>query len=143
MNKLFFGTVVLFLSIPLSHCSLFGQSADSLVLPQEKHLRNVRQLTDGGENAEAYFSSDEKQLSFQSTRDTFQCDQIYRMNIDGSGVTMMSTGKGKTTCSYFLPGDTTFIYSSTHHHDPACPPKPDYSHGYVWPILSKRGAAPE
>lgn len=113
----------------------FAQKADSLVMPGEKHLTNLRQLTNGGENAEAYFSFDESRLSFQSTRDTFQCDQIFRMNVDGSNVSLVSTGKGKTTCSYFLPGDTTILYASTHGHDPACPPKPDYSKGYVWPIL--------
>src|SRR5215469_6705804 len=59
---------------------------DALLLPQEKHLRNIRQLTDGGENAEAYFSADGKQLIFQSTRDGHQCDQVYVMNTDGSDV---------------------------------------------------------
>src|ERR1700704_4088181 len=75
---------------------------DPLRLPQEKHLRNIRQLTFGGENAEAYFSSDGKKLIFQSTRDKRACDQIYTMNIDGSDVRMVSTGKGRTTCSYFF-----------------------------------------
>jgi TolB protein len=118
-----------------STIQLFSQSAiDSLRFPEENHLSNIRQLTNGGENAEAYFSFDEQQLIFQSTRDTFTCDQIYRMDLNGNGVRLLSTGKGKTTCSYFLPGDTTFIYSSTHHHDSACPPKPDYSKGYVWAI---------
>ena len=125
------------LSVLLLPCILAAQTSnDSLRFPGEDHLVNIRQLTNGGENAEAYFSSDERQLVFQSTRDTFQCDQIYRMNIDGSNVHLLSTGKGKTTCSYFLPGDSTFIYSSTHHRDPACPPRPDYSKGYVWPILN-------
>ncbi|HJZ83016.1 MAG TPA: hypothetical protein VKD91_21795, partial [Pyrinomonadaceae bacterium] len=64
------------------------QTAD-LALPQEKHLRHVRQLTFGGENAEAYFSSDGKKLIFQTTRDGHECDQIYTMNIDGSDVKMV------------------------------------------------------
>ena len=72
---------------------------DPLRLPQEKHVRNIRQLTDGGENAEAYFSGDGKKLILQSTRDGRACDQIYTMNIDGSDVRMVSTGKGRTTCS--------------------------------------------
>ena len=70
----------------------------------EKHLKNIKQLTFGGENAEAYFSSDGKQLIFQSTRDGRGCDQIYTMNVDGSDVKMISNGDGRTTCSYFFPG---------------------------------------
>ncbi|MGH9764636.1 MAG: hypothetical protein ACREDR_44110, partial [Blastocatellia bacterium] len=107
---------------------------DPLRLPQEKHLRNIRQLTDGGENAEAYFSADGKKLIFQSTRDGHQCDQIYEMNIDGSGVHMVSTGKGRCTCSYFFPDGKRILFSSTHLASPDCPPKPDFSGGYVWAV---------
>src|SRR5262249_18008031 len=67
------------------------------------HLARPRQLTFGGQNAEAYWSPDGKRLVFQSTRDGAQCDQIYLMNADGSGVRMVSTGRGRTTCGYFLP----------------------------------------
>jgi len=107
---------------------------NDLALPQEKHLRNVRQLTFGGENAEAYFSSDGKKLIFQSTRDGRECDQIYTMNIDGSDVRLVSTGDGRTTCSYFFPGDKRVLYSSTHLGGRQCPPKPDFSKGYVWAV---------
>ena len=107
---------------------------DPYRFPQEKHLRNIRKLTNGGENAEAYFSFSEKQLIYQATVGDLKCDQIFIMNIDGSGKRMVSTGKGRTTCSYFLPGDSLFIYSSTHHHDPNCPPPPDRSKGYVWKL---------
>jgi Tol biopolymer transport system component len=107
---------------------------NNLALPQEKHLRNIRQLTFGGENAEAYFSSDGKQLIFQSTRDGHECDQIYTMNIDGSDVKMVSTGAGRTTCAYFFPGDKTILYSSTHLGAKQCPPRPDFSQGYVWAV---------
>src|SRR5574342_676954 len=71
--------------------------------PQEKHLRNIRQLTFGGTNAEAYFSFDEKKLIFQSTRNPYQCDQMFVMNTDGSGQTLVSTGKGTTTCGFIFP----------------------------------------
>jgi Tol biopolymer transport system component len=91
-------------------------------------------LSFGGENAEAYFSSDGKQLIFQSTRDGRECDQIYSMNIDGSNVKMISTGEGRTTCSYFFPGSKRVLYSSTHLADKQCPPKPDFSRGYVWAV---------
>jgi TolB protein len=107
---------------------------DPLRLPEEKHMRNIRQLSFGGENAEAYFSADGKKLIFQSTRDGIGCDQIYEMNADGSGLKMLSTGKGRTTCSYYFPNGKRIIYSSTHLASPDCPPKPDFSRGYVWAI---------
>ena len=102
--------------------------------PGEKHLRNIRQLSFGGENAEAYFSADGKKLIFQSTREGHECDQIYTMNIDGSDVKLVSTGDGRTTCSYFFPGDKKILYSSTHLGGKQCPPRPDFSQGYVWAV---------
>jgi TolB protein len=105
-----------------------------LALPGERHLRNVRQLTFGGENAEAYFSFDGQRLVFQSTRDERECDQEYVMGLDGGGVRMVSTGKGRTTCGYFLPGDREILYASTHDVAPSCPPPPDRSQGYVWAL---------
>ncbi len=107
---------------------------DKLLLPNEKHLRNIKQLTFGGENAEAYFSSDGTQLIFQATRDGRGCDQIYTMNVDGSDVKMISNGDGRTTCSYFFPSGKRILYSSTHLGDKQCPPKPDFSKGYVWAV---------
>jgi TolB protein len=107
---------------------------DPLRLPQEKHLRNIRQLTFGGENAEAYFSPDGRKLIFQATRKGYDCDQIFEMNIDGGGLRMLSNGKGRCTCAYYFPDGKHFIYSSTHLASPDCPPKPDYSKGYVWAI---------
>jgi Tol biopolymer transport system component len=102
--------------------------------PVEKHLRNIKQLTFGGENAEAYFSTDGKQLIFQSTRDGRGCDQIYTMNVDGSNVRMISNGTGRTTCAYFVPNGKRALYSSTHLGGEACPPRPDFSKGYVWAV---------
>ncbi len=102
----------------------------------EKHLRNIQQLTFGGENAEAYFSPDGTQLIFQSKRDGRECDQIYTMRADGSNVKMVSTGMGRTTCSYFLPSQKRILFSSTHLGSKQCPPRPDFSNGYVWPIYS-------
>ena len=114
--------------------SLNTQDGQSLLLPEEKHLRNLKQLTFGGENAEAYFSADGKQLIFQSTRDGHGCDQIYSMNIDGSNPKMLSTGEGRTTCSYFFPNGRRILYSSTHLGSKECPPRPDFSQGYVWAV---------
>ena len=122
-------TLVISASLPTDQ-----DRTDSLRLPQEKHFKNLKQLTFGGENAEAYFSSDGKQLIFQSTREGHDCDQIYTMNIDGSNAKLVSTGDGRTTCSYFFPGQKRILYSSTHLGAKKCPPKPDYSRGYVWAI---------
>src|SRR5215471_14476508 len=125
--------ILLLAASVLSQNDRYSQTAD-LALPQEKHLRNIRQLTFGGENAEAYFSSDGKRLIFQSTREGHECDQIYTMNIDGSDIKMVSTGEGRTTCSYFFPGDKKILYSSTHLGGKQCPPRPDFSKGYVWAV---------
>ena len=105
-----------------------------LVFEGEKHLKNIKQLTFGGENAEAYFSFDGKQLIFQAKRDGRGCDQIYTMKTDGSDMKMVSTGDGRTTCSYFFKGKKKILYSSTHLGDKKCPPNPDFSNGYVWAI---------
>ena len=105
-----------------------------LSVPGERHLKNIKQLTFGGENAEAYFSFDGKQLIFQSKRDGRPCDQIYRMNIDGSNVQMVSNGEGRTTCSYFFKDGKRVLYSSTFGGKRECPPEPDRSQGYVWPV---------
>jgi Tol biopolymer transport system component len=104
--------------------------------PGETHLTNIRQLTFGGQNAEAYFSHDGSELIFQSTRDELACDAIFRMNSDGSQVRRISNGKGVTTCSFIAPDNRSVIYSSTHLRDEQCPPKPDYSMGYVWPLYA-------
>ncbi len=108
--------------------------APDLATPQEKHLRHVRQLTFGGQNAEAYFSADGKKLIFQSTRDNLQCDQEFTMNVDGSDVGMVSNGKGRTTCGFWYPNGKTILFSSTYLADEKCPPRPDFSKGYVWGI---------
>ncbi len=102
--------------------------------PRETHLRNVRQLTSGGTNAEAYFSADDRQLIFMSQRGELKCDQMFIMNADGSDQHMISNGKGRTTCGFFFPDGKHILYSSTFLASPECPPPPDYSRGYVWGI---------
>lgn len=103
--------------------------------PDEPHLANLRMLTHGGENAEAYFSADGKQLIFQSTRPGIsRCDQILTMDLDGRNLRMVSTGRGRTTCSYFFPSGDRILFSSTHAISDSCPPPPDYSLGYVWAL---------
>src|SRR3990172_4211782 len=109
-------------------------SGDEYKFEREKHLTNIKMLTKEGENAEAYLSFDEKKLIFQATVGEIKCDQIFTMNIDGSDKKMVSTGFGRTTCSYFLPDDQKIIYASTHIADKECPPPPDFSKGYVWQL---------
>jgi len=113
-------------------------AADAGAAPQisagETHFANIKQLTFGGQNAEAYFSYDGSELIFQSTRDSLQCDAIFRMNADGSNVRQVSSGKGTTTCSFISPDGQSIIYASTHLGGDECPPKPDMSKGYTWAV---------
>ena len=123
----------------------YNPSLDSLRFPGETHLRNIKQLTFGGNNAEAYWSFDDKQLIFQSDWNKINsqpCDQIFKMNIDGSPLEnekqyqLISTGKGRTTCSYFLK-DGRIIYASTHAAGDKCPEHQMFSGGrYVWPLFN-------
>ena len=96
----------------------------------ERHLRNIKQLTTSGQNAEAYFSADGSRISFQSMDGDQQCDQIYTMRPDGSDRKLVSTGTGATTCAYIYPDNKSVLYGSTHLSGPACPPRPDMSMGY-------------
>jgi Tol biopolymer transport system component len=106
----------------------------TLLHAQPKYIKNPKQLTSSGQNAEAYWAPDGKRLIFQSTRDDLKCDQIFVMNADGSDQRMVSTGKGRTTCGYFLPDNKHIVYGSTHEAGDACPASPDRSKGYVWAV---------
>ncbi|MBZ0112234.1 MAG: hypothetical protein K8J08_07240, partial [Thermoanaerobaculia bacterium] len=102
----------------------------------EPRLQEIRQLTFGGENAEAYWSADGAKLIFQRTDPEGGCDQIYGLSpIDGTS-SMLSSGEGRTTCGYYLPDGERFVYSTTALDSPECPAPPDRSQGYVWPIYS-------
>ncbi len=116
---------------------------DVIHYPQEKHLKNVKQLTFGGDNAEAYWSFDGTKIVFQANNKEWElaCDQIYVKDLKPLGKDeipqLVSTGKGRTTCSYFLPGDSTIIYSSTHLKSKDCPivpKKEDHGGKYIWPV---------
>lgn len=117
--------------------------ADTLKYEQEVHLKNVRQLTFGGDNAEAYWSFDGSMLTFQATRPEWKadCDQIFLFKTDqpvqeDEIPQMISNGQGRTTCSYFMPGDSSILYASTFKADTNCPPTPERTVDgqYVWPI---------
>lgn len=118
-----------------------GETKKTSEFDKEIHLKNIKQLTFGGDNAEAYWSFDGKKLVFQAKNPKWNapCDQIYVMDIDedlskGNIPQLVSTGLGRTTCSYFMPGDSTIIYASTHLGDSACPPEPVKGDKYVWPV---------
>lgn len=120
-----------------------AKPANILHYPQEKHLKNIKQLTFGGDNAEAYFSFDNKKITFQANNKAWgdSCDQIYTAHLSSTAMDrtkpdLISTGKGRTTCSYFMPGDSTIIYASTHLVNPACPVVPPRRTDgkYVWSI---------
>ncbi len=103
--------------------------------PGEWRLADLRMLTFAGENAEAYWSAGGDRLIFQATRPgESECDQIYIMDDRGGSLQLISTGQGRTTCAYFFPAADRILYSSTHEEGPACPPPPDYTLGYVWPL---------
>jgi hypothetical protein len=104
-------------------------------LPGEDHLADLRQLTFGGENAEAYWTWDARALILQARVGDAECDRIYRLPVEaGAALEPISSGKGATTCSYSMPGDREIIYASTHLGGDACPPKPDHGKGYVWAL---------
>ncbi len=115
---------------------------DSLILPGENHFAHIRQMTFGGDNAEAYWSFDDQKLIFQAKNEAWgaACDRIYVTGWEDSWTDtpapMISNGKGRTTCAYFLPGDSTVLYASTHLAMDTCPPVPERGAGgkYVWPI---------
>jgi Tol biopolymer transport system component len=136
MKKTILAFVVFNFGIFISPVSLAQNknSSDTLRMAGERHLKNIKMLTLVGENAEAYLSFNQKKLIYQSTVGNLNCDQIFTMNIDGTSKKMVSTGLGRTTCAYFLPGDSTIIYASTHLVGDECPPPPDRSKGYVWKL---------
>ncbi len=133
-KTIIFVALLLFILLLPSSGQEAGQKSSSVELLAERRLRNVRQLTFEGENAEAYWSGDGSRLIFQSKTGGRGCDQIYTVRADGTDRRMVSTGGGATTCSYFFPDGKRILYSSTHLAAADCPPAPDRSRGYVWPI---------
>ncbi len=103
---------------------------------KDLNMTNLTQLTFAGDNGEAYFSFDGKQLIFQSSRGGYQCDKIWTMNIDGSGKRMVSPDHGAHTCAFFFPGGQQLVFASTSHLEGACPPKPKWLDHirYAWPL---------
>ena len=128
-------------SSPATEDQLMQATEDSLIYPEENHFKSITQVTFGGDNAEAYWSFDDQQLVFQSNNQAWNvsCDQMFLMNANqtfkDSMPPMISTGKGRTTCAYFLPDNKHIIYASTHLKDEQCPETPLRKNGkYIWPV---------
>ena len=121
--------------------SPMAMSSDTLIYPGEKHFASIRQITFGGDNAEAYWSFDDSKVIFQSNAKAWgmECDQMFLMNVgetfENEKPPMLSTGMGRTTCGYFLPDNEHILYASTHLKGAACPEVPLRENGnYVWPV---------
>jgi TolB protein len=142
-----------FLAIIVSACcgtsavtSSASSSADTLRYPEETHFKNIQQLTFGGDNAEAYWSYDSKWLIFQKTslKEGIPCDQMYIGKVpakkgDKFEPKLVSTGKGRTTCGFFMKDGKHIVYASTHLGSSDCPPVPDrakYGNKYIWPLYN-------
>ncbi len=107
----------------------------NMAMPEERHFGDLKQITFGGDNAEAYWSFGGDRLIMQTNHKPYKCDQIEEMPATGGPGTLVSTGKGRTTCSYFLKGDREIIYASTHESSTECPTPPDMSKGYNWGLF--------
>ena len=145
MKQYSFYSIILLVLFSCNNTNKKSSQSESnpLIYPQEVHFENMKQLTFGGENAEAYWSFDDSKLIFQATNEKWgqSCDQIYiidtnNYNLNNEMPKMVSLGLGRTTCSYFMPGDSTIIYASTHLEDAKCPHVPErrVNGKYVWPI---------
>jgi len=144
MPLMFLKRLVLFCVTATTASPALAQSSDTLHYADEKHFKNIHQLTFGGDNAEAYFSYDDKQVIFQRTnpKEGLLCDHMFIGKIpvtinDTFKYKMVSNGKGRTTCGYFLPGGKQVIYASTHLGGDSCPPVPDrskFGNKYIWPV---------
>ncbi len=149
LGPLFAAWLIARLPVTVEHARLSADpspaaAADTILYPDESHLRNVRQLTFGGDNAEAYFSFDGQWLIFQKTnpKEGIMCDQMYIGRIPTSPdqkfePRLVSTGTGRTTCGAFLKDGKHLVYASTHLGSKDCPPVPDrtkYGNRYIWPL---------
>lgn len=104
---------VLFLIVILLFCCVNKKPETKAAGPtfSDHHLKNVTQLTFDGDNGEAYFSCDGKKLIFQSSRNGFDCDKIWTMNIDGSDKRRVGPDHGAQTCAFFFP-DNRIVFAS-------------------------------
>ena len=119
---------------------------DSVLFAGETHFKNIIQLTNAGDNAEAYWSFDSKRVTFQRTnpKENINCDQIFMGLVptkvgEKFNYKSISGGKGRTTCSYFTKDGAHIIYASTKNGSEDCPPAVDrakYGNKYIWPLYA-------
>jgi Tol biopolymer transport system component len=107
---------------------------EALRMAEEVHFGAIRRLTTEGENAEGYFSWGGTRITYQATIGDYPCDQIYDLDLLSGARRLVSTGTGRTTCSFFMPNDQGIVFASTHAADDGCLPPADFSRGYVWKI---------
>ena len=136
-------TALCFCMLAVAFVAKAQTTGDTLHYAEEKHFKNIQQLTFGGDNAEAYWSFDSKQIIFQRTnaKEGLPCDQMFIGTIPTMDqkfeYKMVSSGKGRTTCGFFLPDGKHIIYASTHLGADTCPPAVDrskYGNKYIWPV---------
>ncbi|MCX7727954.1 MAG: hypothetical protein N2203_00625 [Bacteroidia bacterium] len=135
-----------FFSVLFTTTAIFSQNADIISEQEKKHFKSLTQITFGGDNAEAYFDQSGKKISFQATNKNWNipCDQIFYFDLKNlnkkldlskkENFKQISTGKGRTTCSYFMPDGKHILFASTHHKMDSCPPVPRIKGKYVWPL---------
>lgn len=88
---------------------------DSAESVEGRYLSNIRQVTDGFVRAgEGYFSPDERTIIYQAVTTEYPFYQIYTQPLIGGRPKLVSTGVGRTTCSYFRPDGRKIIYASSH-----------------------------
>jgi Tol biopolymer transport system component len=109
----------------------------AVIHPEERHFRNLRQVTFGGQNAEGYWSPDGTRIVYQRMNEAegVPCDQVYVYELASGESRRVSNGKGRVTCAYFTDGGRRVLYASTHLADAGCPPPADHSKGYAWPMI--------
>jgi TolB protein len=125
-------------SVPSSRTGGAALAGPAVIHPDERHFRNLRQITSGGQNAEGYWGPDGKQIVYQRVNEAegVMCDQEYVADLATGQSRRVSNGKGRVTCGYLYDGGKRVLYASTHLAAAACPPPPDYSRGYVWPMYA-------
>ena len=126
------------LALEAQERSAQAPAGPAVIHPDEKHFKNLRQLTFGGQNAEGYWSPDGKSIVFQrmNQAEGVACDQEFVADVATGASRRVSNGKGRVTCGYFTDGGKRVLYASTHLASEACPPPADHSRGYSWPMLA-------
>jgi Tol biopolymer transport system component len=119
LNVSFLTFALTFASFLLSNLihslTLWAQSPELLTELESRYLSNVRQVTDRFERAgEGYFSPDGQTIIYQAIPPGYPFYQIYTQSLQGNLIKLISTGRGRTTCSYFSPDGKRVLFASSH-----------------------------